>query len=208
MKPYTTSSSHKLREELRAQLNDAQKQILSCRKRVAELREKLALARLARLGHRPPTPQNERTDPMTPAQLEHLKLIDAHLERLLAIAEKRTPGKWMKSCFNVFTDSEEARLGVDGHHIADCDPANDKSASNAQSDAAFIASCAGNAEAGWRATRAAIASAMQLQTVSLSPCNGGSCMVATDAEDVLEGVVNAFIQSILAAFPLESLKIP
>lgn len=133
---------------------------------------------------------------MTPAQLEHLKLIDAHLERLLAIAEKRTPGEWYES---------QHKTAVYGRH--------NRSEQIAYTgfpngDAAFIASCAGNAEAGWRATRAAIASAMQLQTVSLSPCNGGSCMVATDAEDVLEGVVNAFIQSILAAFPLESLKIP
>lgn len=30
--------------------------------------------------------------PMTTNQIEHLRLIDAHLERLLAIAEKRTPG--------------------------------------------------------------------------------------------------------------------
>jgi len=31
---------------------------------------------------------------MTPSQLEHLKLIDAHLERLLANAKKRTAGEW------------------------------------------------------------------------------------------------------------------
>lgn len=32
---------------------------------------------------------------MTPAQLDHLRRIDAHLVNLLSTAEKRTPGEWL-----------------------------------------------------------------------------------------------------------------
>ena len=126
---------------------------------------------------------------MTPVQLDHLRRIDAHLANLLSTAEKRTPGEWMKSNFNVFTDSEEAKLGAEGHHIADCDPANDKTVAFAQSDAAFIASCAGNAEAGWKATRAAIATALD--------CESWDAMIKEmyirqDAEAILESILTAF----------------
>ncbi len=80
---------------------------------------------------------------MTPAQLEHLKLIDAHLERLLAIAEKRTPGEYVK--LGTYVGSK------DNHHgIADfcyCGEAED------EDNASYFASCAGNAEAGWKTLR-------------------------------------------------------
>lgn len=76
--------------------------------------------------------------PMTTAQLDHLRAIDAHLASLLAIAEKRTPGEWKAATETVWTRHE--RICGD----AETD------------DCAFIASCAGNAEAGWKATRAVI----------------------------------------------------
>lgn len=64
---------------------------------------------------------------------EKLQKIKARCEELLAIAEKRTAGKWddgnMREWFAVYTEPQ---------------------------DAAFIASCAGPAEAGWRATIATI----------------------------------------------------
>lgn len=92
---------------------------------------------------------------MTPEQ--HLDLIAAKCRELLAIAENRTPGKWARqNTADIFTDTEEAKRGVRGHHVADCDPSCDKSVLQARSDAAFIAACAGTAEAGWRATLAAI----------------------------------------------------
>ena len=60
---------------------------------------------------------------------EKLQKIKAECERLLALAEKRTPGKWFPTgrtaCYNA-------------------------------NDAEFIAACAGLAEAGWKATIAAI----------------------------------------------------
>lgn len=134
---------------------------------------------------------------MTPAQLEHLKLIDAHLERLLAIAEKRTPGEWIhdQSIGTVGDVTTPDRDGIAqamervdvaqkygrGHRVE-----NNKQRNN---NAAFIASCAGNAEAGWRATRAAIAHI-------LSGGHGHD-----NGEDLLA-------KSILAAFPLELIQKP
>lgn len=132
---------------------------------------------------------------MTPSQLEHLRATDAHLGRLLDIAAKRTPGEWEVDQAVTWDQSR----GINPQIVQ-------RNAYLTADDATYIASCAGNAEAGWKATRAAIAAALQLQAVSLSPCNGGSCMVATDAEDTLEGAVNTVIESILAAFPLELIE--
>jgi hypothetical protein len=119
---------------------------------------------------------------MTPAQLEHLKLIDAHLERLLAIAEKRTPGDYVK--LDTYVDSK------DNHHgIADfcyCGEAEN------EDNASYFASCAGNAEAGWKATRAAIA-------LLFAMCDGAHSINTVIAAQKMG-------KSILAAFPLESLK--
>ena len=75
---------------------------------------------------------------------EHLKKIKTKCESLLAIAEKRTPGKWMQkskdtsSVIKLHSDREE--------YVSVCYPEN----------STFIASCAGPAEAGWRATIAAV----------------------------------------------------
>ena len=94
---------------------------------------------------------------MTPSQLEHLRLIDAHLDKLLDIAAKRTPGEWKWHWRN----ADEAAPGSifamprEGYAyaVARC-PRYGKD--HFSDDATFIASCAGNAEAGWRATKAAI----------------------------------------------------
>lgn len=116
---------------------------------------------------------------MTPSQLKHLKLIDAHCERMLAIAEKRTPGEW---------GTNEGQFVCDENHgIAECyhrDPdENDR-------NAAFIASCAGNAEAGWRATRATIDWLIFMH-------------------DHGEGWRNVgLVEDILATFPLELIQKP
>ena len=124
---------------------------------------------------------------MTPAQLEHLKLIDAHLERLLAIADKRTPGDYVK--LDTYVGSK------DNHHgIADfcyCGEAEN------EDNASYFASCAGNAEAGWRATRAAIATALDCESWDDTI---KEIYIRQDAEAILE--------SILAAFPLELIQKP
>jgi hypothetical protein len=88
---------------------------------------------------------------MTPAQLEHLRKIDAHLEKLLSQAEKRTPGRWE------WTDANrtgEPQLTCAGGALV-CTVHHEcvKPVAELNGCADFIASCAGNAEAGWRYVR-------------------------------------------------------
>lgn len=120
---------------------------------------------------------------MTPTQLEHLKLIDAHLERLLELAEKRTPGEWVKDYDNDTGKNDDSFWEWWEAGPARCEGV------KGEEDAAFIASCAGNAEAGWRATRAAIAHIV----------SGGHGH--DNGEDLLA-------KSILGAFPLELIQKP
>lgn len=129
---------------------------------------------------------------MTPAQLEHLKLIDAHLERLLALAKKRTPGDWttrsntehMEYGEPIRVESNKPPRSVAYHGSENC--------FLSAGDAAFIASCAGNAEAGWRATRAAIA-------LLFAMCDGAHLINTVIAAQKMG-------ESILAAFPLALVK--
>ena len=91
-------------------------------------------------------------------QTEHLQRIRARCVELLTIAEKRSRGEWGWQIYDVGASEQEARVFL---------PSSDSSRQwqrttlatterhNVQ-DATFIASCAGNAEAGWRATIAAI----------------------------------------------------
>lgn len=94
---------------------------------------------------------------MTPAQRDHLRRIDAHLANLLSTSEKRTPGEWTARSNTEHIDygepirveSNKPPFSVAYHGSKNC--------FLSAGDAAFIAACAGNAEAGWKATRAAIA---------------------------------------------------
>lgn len=122
---------------------------------------------------------------MTASQLEHLKLIDAHLERLLAIADKRTPGEWV---YTALEKSDSLRLFSATHYLGSVGNSDDEPAQNHQ-NATFISQCAGNAEAGWRATRAAIDTILSIERWVLPKSNAGD-----------------MAESILAAFPIESLK--
>ena len=122
---------------------------------------------------------------MTSSQLEHLKLIDAHLERLLAKAEKRTPGKWVAG----------ATIIGNGVDTTVCEmPSREKDSLAWHDNIHFIASCAGNAEAGWRATRAAIA-------LLFAMCDGAHSINTVIAAQKMG-------ESILAAFPLELIQKP
>lgn len=118
---------------------------------------------------------------MTPSQLKHLKHIDAHLEHLLDIASKRTPGEWYMS---------QNQHTVYGRHNRNARIA---TTDDGPADAAFIALCAGNAEAGWKATRAAIACLL----VICDPASGA---------DFTNYGGETFLPQILAAFPLETLN--
>lgn len=73
---------------------------------------------------------------------EHLQRIRARCVELLAIAEKRKEGKWIARDDDV--------INKKGDYIAACFSNYDGR------NSAFIAYCAGSAEAGWRATIAAI----------------------------------------------------
>jgi len=84
---------------------------------------------------------------MTPD--EHEQRIITKCRELLVLAEKRTPGEW-ESSDNVCT----ANI-TDGYYFITCD-SNRTSMVQDQKNAAFIASCAGRAEAGWLSTIAAI----------------------------------------------------
>lgn len=89
---------------------------------------------------------------MTPDQ--HLDLIAAKCRELLAIAEKRTPSPWPVEYIRRalrFADKNPMAAGLDDD---DCYEGLDYAPDG--TDAAFIAACAGPAEAGWRSTLAAI----------------------------------------------------
>ena len=82
---------------------------------------------------------------------EHLSLIKAHIEGLLAIAEKRTPGEWLINQTQPTTICDSNRDST----IASTRglwPVYER----AKPDADFIASTAGNFEAALRSTLAAI----------------------------------------------------
>lgn len=108
---------------------------------------------------------------------EHLQRIKTKCQELLAIAEKRTPGTWWEdhpsvyaSCNSfVFTDEQTPKT-----------------------DANFIASCAGPAEAGWRATIAAI--------------DGWQAILNAKGNHTYMNFANRQLNNILTAWPEELLK--
>lgn len=116
---------------------------------------------------------------MTPSQLDHLRLLKAHLETLLESAKSRTPGEWLIDSANgVMTDY------IGSAYI--CYP-------DTKEDATFIASCAGNAEAGWQSTLAAIDWVLKCEQFRES--------VRDTSWPELEITTN-----ILAAWPIENLR--
>jgi hypothetical protein len=80
---------------------------------------------------------------------EHLQLIKSECERLLAIAEKRTPGAWGVRNYPLGGSYLVKKIegGDDVLRVAEC---------HNLDNAAYITSCARRAEAGWKATIAAI----------------------------------------------------
>ena len=77
---------------------------------------------------------------------ERLQAIRAKCAQLLEIASKRTPGEWEAEGTTVWWHDPERESSSICDTVSRAD----------FSDAAFIAACAGPAEAGWRATIAAI----------------------------------------------------
>jgi hypothetical protein len=88
---------------------------------------------------------------------EHLKLIKAECERLLAIAEKRTQGEWNVCEHRATWTSYLIRGGEKQNQLAQSFNWQDKGFDiNSEHNATYIAACAGRAESGWLATIAAI----------------------------------------------------
>ncbi len=100
---------------------------------------------------------------------EHLERIKAKCSELLAIAEKRTPGKWQEGGWSrqIKTGRERIHVEHKGNH-------------------AFIAACAGPAEAGWRATIAAIEMCDKLRRM-FPPRNNAmlSAMITEQESDII-----------------------
>jgi hypothetical protein len=114
---------------------------------------------------------------------EHLQKIRARCVELLEIASKRTPGKWSnpKGPGSVYNDAEQ-QLTYTGEYEA--------------GDAVFIASCAGPAEAGWRATIAAI----DFISASSRYAQGGAKIDQPFADKL-----NYTVKQLIAAWPEETL---
>jgi hypothetical protein len=92
-------------------------------------------------------------------QTEHLQLIRARCVELLEIAEKRTAGAW--ETYHTENPVEKSgKVGVcrslSSYDVAACYFALNFSDQQCESNATFIASCAGAAEAGWLTAIAAI----------------------------------------------------
>ena len=137
--------------------------------------------------------------------IEHLQRIKSRCQELLATAEKRTPGRWHGEPGNdlIYRGKWVIAGAFDGEYVCkDCPIIPEEEQHN---NAAFIASCAGPAEAGWRATIAAVDAVLMLNPVDLSPCDGGSCMVATSAEESLDMIRGCAASAIIAAWPEEVL---
>lgn len=101
---------------------------------------------------------------------EHANRIIAKCEQLLAGSRERTPGEWTTNDLYVVTKRNGWTIaGTEsfecvGHEDAPILPREEQSG-----NAMFIASCAGPAEAGWKATIASIKENLR-KAVYIAPC--------------------------------------
>jgi hypothetical protein len=138
---------------------------------------------------------------MTPAQLDHLKRLDAHLDALLALAAKRTPGEWKTK------DDLCAKSGY--HFVGMASSPLGTVVTGIEADAAFIAACAGRAEAGWRATKAAIADWLTLYNSTEGYADGAPDASTHDRLcNEVSSICRINLGHILAAWPIELLILP
>lgn len=87
---------------------------------------------------------------MTPKQVKHLKLVVSYLDKKLAIADKRTPGRWMIGAGRYLIGYDADMIEIAG--FAKDDDWEVEQRANKQ----FIVSCAGDAESGWRIVKKTI----------------------------------------------------
>jgi len=124
---------------------------------------------------------------MTPTQLDHLRLLKTHLESLLETAKKRTPGKW-----TVDKNLHDGGIRAPSDHVFLT-----REAYLDAPDADFIASCAGNAEAGWQSTLTAVSGLSEMaRMIDSSVPEYEGC-----GRDAV-----AHLEKILAAWPIENLR--
>jgi hypothetical protein len=121
---------------------------------------------------------------------EHLDKIVAKIDQLLELAEKRTQGKWYASEFGPIATLEDPfanGVWYIAYTSTECHEGN--------ANKPFIAACAGPAEAGWRATKAAIEQATWLVEIDSQG--------RISLQD--QGATHRMIQEIIAAWPEELL---
>lgn len=120
---------------------------------------------------------------------EKLQQIRAKCVELLAIAEKRTQGKWDASPVNNLIYNKDWTIGdmdCNEYVAQDCLIVSEK---EQNSNARFVVACAGSAEAGWLAAIAAIDA---LQSASQILKNGRG-LRELNAEEQINDALNAII---------------
>lgn len=189
-----------MRETLRnaeAELSVATAERDDSRRKMIDLEEHVAKLQLEASPRQTPNiPQA-----MTTAQLDHLRAIEAHLDRLLAIAAKRTPGEWDASGSGgeVIGNNEYGFLAKEE---VCCSPGRGQFWPE---NSSYIVACSNNAERAWRSTKAAIADWLSLYNSTEGYADG-----APSAHDKLCNEVASIcrinLRHILAEWPLETLK--
>jgi hypothetical protein len=134
-------------------------------------------------------------------QIEHLNAIKTKCRTNLALAEKRTPGKWgvertgKTNWIGPLRRNEDGKINIIVAHT-DRDPELRVPARNQNdADADFIAACPRNAEAGWRSTIDRIESTLALKEMQVV----GDHIKTWDW-------CNTQLKNICAAWPIELLQ--
>lgn len=99
---------------------------------------------------------------------EKLQAIRAKCEELLEIASKRTPGEWENRTHTKGIGTKD--IEIVGDIVCEAPESWERSMEYWPSNAIFIAACAGPAEAGWRATIAAIDWLLEIDAAHLPIC--------------------------------------
>jgi hypothetical protein len=134
---------------------------------------------------------------------EHLNRIKAKCQELLAIAEKRTAGEWR------ILDADDECPGIEAGKTSIVIWGGEDDEAGVRTgvkDAAFIASCAGAAEAGWKSTIATIDALQDLANQCDYFSDGSPDASPRDKfANELEGMIDYAINQIIAAWPQELL---
>ena len=123
---------------------------------------------------------------------EQLQRIRAKCVELLAIAEKRTQGQWKRqSIYGTAILCENSKNN--GNMVCDL-PDSSPECDQFSPNADFIASCAGPAEAGWKATIAAIdmLSITVFETDDVCTDGGAGCQAVENAEKMAKEIIAAW----------------